>query len=511
MKLRIRKVNFTESGSLIVFASILSFLTFSAFAQVQTKFLPSNVDVNGKITGFSPKQGTMLRSSMARTISGSSCGKYIREKGWTEGFNNLSKNNEFALALGIASTEIKIGQPGFIDSRYVAFREAWMDANTKMAATLEKKILSEASVRLAPQTSLNKTEKSAADQAASLRKKLALLDQKRYQKPSLSSTMDKGFKWLNTLIDEDLRKRGIDIDAEKKARNESNQTKRQELIKSAKKAEEEAKKLLRTRQFDEIIEATAKERMKGIYTQYVSENLTTNNQYAQICVVLRYSRKSERLADAMAARNFSGVPTLFPNRPIRDQLPNPNNQNELFDLINSWGLTIKVDENGHVNLISYGQSEVDRNDSSSIIAAKTNAKLAAENLLRLFINQTVALQEASKTSQDVRTYKNKVAKVQLNRSARKKMEQGAGFAKINGIHEVLDWQAPHPVTSQGIYGVIVSWNANKAAGARKFKHQQNTTDPTKIPNNEDKALRYKEDKFPLRRGKLSGSTESQDF
>ena len=251
--------------------------------------------------------------------------------------------------------------------------------------------------------------------------------------------------------------------------------------------------------------------MKGIYTQYVSENLITNNKDAQICVVLRYSRKSERLADAMAARNFSGLPTLSPNRPIRDQLPNPNNQNELFDLVNSWGLTIKVDENSQVNLVAYGQSEVVSNDSSSIIAAKTNAKLAAENLLRLFINQTVALQEASKTSQDIKTYKNKVSKVQLNRSARKRMEQGAGFRKINGIREVLDWQAPHPVTSQGIYGVVVSWNASIAAGARDFKRKQNSIGSRKVLNNKNKPSQSTDKRFPLRRGELSGSTESQDF
>ena len=509
--MHIRKTKFTKSGLVIAFTSMLLLVVFDAFAQMQTKFLPSNVDVNGKITGFSPKQGTMVRSSMAKTISGSSCGKYIREKGWTEGFNNLGKRNEFALALGIASTEVKIGLPGFIDSRYVAFREAWMDANTKMAASLEKKIMSEASVRLAPSTFETNTEKSATDQALILRKKVALLDKKNNQQASLSSTVDKGFKWLNTLIDEDLRKRGIDIDAEKKARKESNQNRRRELIKAAKAAEEEAKKLLRTRQFAEIIKATAKERMKGIYTQYVSENLTTNNKDAQICVVLRYSRKSERLADAMAARNFSGVPTLSPSLPIREQLPNPNNQDELFDLVNSWGLTIKVDENGHVNLVAYGQSEVDSNDSSSIIVAKTNAKLAAENLLRLFINQTVALQEASKTSQDIKTYKNKVSKVQLNRNARKKMEQGAGFAKINGIHEVLDWQAPHPITSQKIYGVVVSWNASTAAGARNFKHEQNSVGSKKVLNNNNTRSQSKGNKFPIRRGTLSGSTESQDF
>ena len=92
----------------------------------------------------------MIRANSARTASGSPCGIYLKKKNWNTGFNNFGTDTEFALALGIASTEIDVGKPGFIDSRYVAFREAWMQANTQMAAHLEQKIRSEASSRLAP-------------------------------------------------------------------------------------------------------------------------------------------------------------------------------------------------------------------------------------------------------------------------------------------------------------------------------------------------------------------------
>ena len=95
------------------------------------------------------------------------------------------------------------------------------------------------------------------------------------------------------------------------------------------------------------------------------------------------------------------------------------------------------------------------------------------------------------------------------------MEQGAGFKKINGINEVLDWQAVHPVTSQGIYGVIVAWNAGEAAGALASKQRQTRlvkdTGGKKHLHDNTQNRRIQNKRPPLRRGGLSGSTESKDF
>ena len=483
-------------------------------AQSQGKFIPSNTDANGAITGFSPKQSSMNRTNAAKTASGSPCGSYLRKKGWKEGFNNVGKPNEFAIATGMASSEVKIGEPGFIDSRYVAFREAWMDGNTKMAAALERKIRSEASSRLKPSENKLYNQKSDADRAKDLRRQASQIKDPE-KNDTAGSTWNKGMRWLNAMMDEELKKKGHDVDAERKSLKQSNSSKREALLQKAKAVEAEQNKLLRSRRFREVIEVAAKERMKGIYTQFVNENLPTDSPNAQFCVVLRYTKKSERLADAMAARDFSNVPKLKSDRPIVQQLPNPNDQKDLFKLVSQWGLSIKVDENGHVNLIAYGQAEIDGNDSNAIMSAKGNATNSAENLIRLYINQTVALQRASKTAQNVKSYKNGVTKAQVSRKFRKDMEQGAGFKKINGINEVLDWQAVHPITSQGIYGVIVAWNAGEAAGALAAKQRQNRivkdTGGKKHLHDNTQNRRIQNKRPPLRRGGLSGSTESKDF
>tara|TARA_B100000686_G_scaffold280003_1_gene300901 strand:- start:29 stop:1549 length:1521 start_codon:yes stop_codon:yes gene_type:complete len=496
-------------GSLIACSLVYAGMVY---AQNKPKFVLPNVGKNGEITGFSPKQGKMVQQKIAGTASGSPCGSYLRRRGWKEGFNNIGLPSEFAVAIGIASTEVKMGDPGFIDSRYVAFREAWMDANTKMAGALEKKIRSEASSRLKPGKNPLFDQKSAADQARDLRKQASQIKDPEAEKNTVSNTLNKGLRWLNAMMDDDLKKSGHDIDAEKRARVEKNQAKRKALLQKARAAEEEAEKLLRSRRFREVIESAAKERMKGIYTQFVSENIPTDSPKAQFCVTLRYTKKSERLADAMAARDFSNVPMLKPGSPIVTQLPDPSNPQGVFQLVNKWGLSIKVDENGQVNLVAFGQAEVQGNDSNAAIGAKTSARLSAENLLRLYINQTVALQEASKTAEDVNSLKNGVTKVQVSSQARKEMEQGAGFKKINGIREVLDWQGVHPATSQGIYGVVVAWNAAEAAGAIASKQRQNKqVQDTGGVNSMQGGAAMPRNRAPVRRGGLSGTTESKDF
>ena len=64
-----------------------------------------------------------------------------------------------------------------------------------------------------------------------------------------------------------------------------------------------------------------------------------------------------------------------------------------------------IDENGHVNLVAYGQAGFVNGDENSD-RAMGEAKQRAEGLIRLFINQTVSVQEASKLGQNVRTFDN---------------------------------------------------------------------------------------------------------
>ena len=244
----------------------------------------------------------------------------------------------------------------------------------------------------------------------------------------------------------------------------------------------------------------------------MAENIPTDSPKAQFCVVLKYSKRSEGLADAMAARDFSNVPKLKPVAPLVNQLPDPSNPQGVFQLVNKWGITIKFDENANVNLVAFGQAEVAGNDSTALELAKTEASLRAKNLIRLFVNQTIAIQQASRAAKDVKTLKNGVTKAQVTKKTEKKMMQKAEMRPINGIREVLDWQGVHPATSQGIYGVVYAWNAAEAAGAIAAKSRQNLqVEDTGGASSISSSAASGQSRPPSQKGGLSGTNESEDF
>ena len=499
----------------IATTSLLIVATVPTIAVGQTKgqLTPPSVNANGEITGFSPAQAKIVKQKISSSNSGSACGQYLRERGWSEGLNNAGKRNEFTVAIGLAPVSAKLSSPGYVDSRYVAFREAWIVANGGMARALESQVSSNASRSLKTGRD-EKEEKSPGEQAASYRKQADKI--KKQQKTSAEGAekeglFSKGERLLNALLDKELKAQGHDPDARKKAAGEKDEGKRKQLLAKAEAAEAAAKRLTGQRKFKEVIQAVAQERMKGIYSDYTVETLSPDpDAKSQICVVLKYSPRSEKMADMMASRDFSNAPQLDPDIPIVDQLPDPSSQQGLFQLVTMWGLNVLFDENGQVNLVAFGQAGYRNGDENQELAAKEDAKLRAEGLIRLFINQTMAVKQASKTSQDVKTFVDGQKKTKLSKSLMSKMEQGAGFRPINGLKQALDWNAIHPVTGGGVVGSVVTWNASEAAGAIASKARQNKVvrDRGGVRPSPRRGFR---DKPARQRGGLRGSTRSRDF
>ena len=502
--------NCIRSASLVLIVSTSTM----AVGQAKGQLTPPSVSANGEITGFSPAQAKMVRQKISSSNSGSACGQYVRKRGWSEGLNNAGKPNEFTVAIGLAPVSEKISSPDYVDSRYVAFREAWIVANGGMARALETQVATKAS-RVLKTGQDQKEELSPGEKAKAYRKEAENIKQQQKSSAEAAeseSLFSKGTRLLNALMDDELKSKGHDPDARRKAAGEKNEGRRKQLLAKAEAAEAAAKRLTGQRKFKEVIEAVAQERMKGIYTAFTAETLSPDpNAKSQICLVLKYSPRSERMADMMASRDFSNAPQLDPDIPIVEQLPDPSSPQGVFQLVTMWGLNILFDESGHVNLVAFGQAGYPNGDENLQLAAKEEAKLRAEGLIRLFINQTMAVKQAAKTGQDVKTFVDGQKKTKLSKNLMSKMEQGAGFRPINGLKQVLDWDSVHPVTSRGVVGSVVTWNASEAAGALASKARQNKA----VKDRGGVRARPREDfsrgKPTKRRGGLRGSTRSRDF
>ncbi len=472
----------------------------------------ANID-NGQITGFSPVQGSMVKKKIAGSAMGSECGHYLRSQSLRSGLNDQGKPSEKTLAIGIAPVSAAVDSADYVDSRYVAFREAWLVATAEMARMLESEVKTKASRKL--QTGLNnQKEISEAEKAAGYRQQAEQLEAKQEKgQDDLGSAIKNGTRLLNVVITDELKKLGHDVDAERKAKNEQNAAKRDELLKKAAEAEEAQKRLVSSRAFKELIEAVALQQMKGIYSRFTNENLDPDGDKTLMCVVLQYSPKSERLADMMASRDFSNIPKLDPEDPLTQQLPDPSTPDGVFQLVTSWGMTVLIDENGDVNLVAYGQAGFENGDENQEIAAKESAKLRAEGLIRLFINQTVSVQQATGIAQDVKTFTDKMKTTKLTKESQSALEQGGDFLPINGMTEIVGWAGIHPVNNWGIAGSVVAWNASQAAGALQSKERQNKVvkDTGGIIKRNDTGQQNAPASSSPRRGGLKGSTRSKDF
>ena len=512
--------------SVFAFSSLMSTVT----AQTRPQLTAPNVNANGELTGYAPTQGSIVVGKIKRSASGGPCGKYVSaaipredKKAWKVGRNNPGTPKEFTIAIGTARVTAKTSSPAYVDSRYVAFREAWIDANAKLAGELEKQIASEAVNTL--RSSSGERTKSPAERAASLRKEAAAIDAQSGAKiiGGGKEVVSRGIRWLNAALAEELKSKGHDVEAEQKALNEQNAARKKELLAKAKAAERAAKNIVGQRKFKEMIKAMATERMKGTYAAFANENLSPDGANTQICVALRYSPKSERLADMMARRDFTNPPRVKISSPIMEQLPDPGTPEGVFQLVTKWGLNVLFDENRHVNLVAFGQAGYREGDQNSELAARVEARLRAEGMIRLFINQVVKVQEAADLAQNVRSYTNALNDAVLTKNTMREVSQkGGGFRPINGLREIIGWNGIHPVTNAGIAGSVVSWNASEAAGAIVSKSRQNKRvrdlGGAAINRGNDRSSQEapkrnagsSKEALP-RKGGLSGSTRSQNF
>ena len=477
---------------------------------------PFNLASAQAITGFSKAQGSMIKKKIDGSASGSACGQYLRDEGLIQGINGLGGPNEKTVAIGIAKVSAGLEDPAYVDSRYVAFREAWLNGNRDMARQLESQISvdASASVKAGQKPERKPTANETVQQT---QREIAKIDSENAKIRAGDGVVSKGRKYLKALLDRELKTLGHDPEAAKLAALETNAAKKNALLAKAAAAAEVAKKLTGEKRFQEVIKATAKERMKGLYTLFANEQLSPSGDATQICVVLQYSRRSEKLADMMASRDFSNAPQLNPNTSLYDQLPDPSTPEGLFEFVNMWGLSILIDENGDVNLVAYGQAGYPEGASIQQLAAKGEAKLRAEGLIRLFVNQAVSVNQAAATAQNEKEFVDRSKKTEFNKSFFEEVEQGAGFAPINGMKELIAWDAVHPVTNGGIAGSLVIWNASQAGGAIRSKLQQNKIVKDQgIPQaGANSSLGLTEgtgaQKPKLRKGGLSGSTKGTSF
>ena len=261
---------------------------------------------------------------------------------------NIRKNGElFFISIGTGTIEAPRSHRQFAASRVAAYNKAMLAAKRNMVEHLKDAIQTETEHMYAEGSF---SAPSSAEQP----------------KPDDSSTLGKIHRLINAKLDKALRAEGIDPDKASKAA----------LAKAAKNK-------LKEESFSKLIAATAQAYVCGMQV-YKSFEYSPANKKGQIGVITIWSPKLQKMAEAMLGNGT--VPSEMPKRPIFQQIPS-----DPAVLLTTFGVQQKVNENGNLVLVSFGQEGAITDSPSSANAAYRKAQLNAMAGIREFAGENVAV------------------------------------------------------------------------------------------------------------------------
>ncbi len=395
---------------------------------------------------------------------------YLQGKGWTEG-ENQKASGSFFVSVGIGEIQAPLDHRNYIGSRVIAYDKAMLYAKEKMVEYLGLAISTEtelsytqgdldaatarddpSKVKLYAKEQMTKqlgkaisTQTEQSDTEGDIGAATA-----RMAVSKATSLMDKCHKLFKAKLDgairQELSNAGVDPDAEDKA--------------AAAKA---AKKLLASEQYRKMTRSLARAQVTGMQVCCTFESVPAGKK-GQIGVVAIWSPKLQAMAESMSTGGK--LPTGVGKASISEQVPA-----DKTTLLSTFGVQQKINENGKLVLVSFGQAAAVTDSSMSAEAAYEKAKLNALEGLRAFAGETVAVANDMTKAESFEEFERAAAEYEDLSSYRKKIRAVADKMNIAGVTTVKRWECVHPLAKRKAYGVVLAWSPEQAENARRLRSQ----------------------------------------
>ena len=352
--------------------------------------------------------------------------EYLDAKGWTEGQNAKKDGSRIYVSTGYGTILAPLEDINYPLSRMNAYTKAMLDAKTKMARYLEIWIRTETeNALIAP----------PRDSAGS-----ASVD----GEPSDMGMVSKIKLLANAKLNAALRAEGLDPDkADREAR------------------ERAAKKLTQSEEFSKVTSAGARAEITGMQAACSFECVPPGQQ-GQIAVVAIWSEKLQSMALSISR---GGKPQGgIGKRPVKEQIPTDKKV-----LLSTFGVQQKIDENGNLVLVAFGQSGAPTDSPSGKNIAYKRARLLAESAIREFAGETVMTDEDMTAAESYEQFENAAPDYKNASSYTQRVKAKADEMKISGISTIKEWGCKHPLSGRMVYGVVCSWSTESAAQAQSMK------------------------------------------
>lgn len=343
----------------------------------------------------------------------------LDERGWREGRN---PQNRF-LASGVAAVGMQKGNPGWIESRRIAFEIAHMRAKAALVAMMGEEIRNSGSASFTSNARFGQSqvqEHAAIDQGARI----------------LARTVD----LTEAAIEAAIRALDPDLDP---GRYQGRPV--QELT------------VVLEEVYAQTAYRAAARALAGGVTFRVIEGPSEDGENHEILVGLIWSPPLANLAAAIGDGRTS-VPVDGVRSPVERFLPGT-----VGEAVAAMGTRVFIDENGDHALISFAQAEPAQVNPTDMSSARRAAISVAEDLARAqianFVGEMVSLESEVDSTQVTQVFADFVQRgVEIETEQVQTIRAATGQVSVAGISTVWRQVFEHPETEQEIAAVAVLWS-----------------------------------------------------
>lgn len=357
---------------------------------------------------------------------GNQINEFLAAKGWSEG-ENKKKGELFFIAIGQGVIQAPRTDQSYIASRINAYNKAMLDAKKQMVEYLGVAIQTETAKTYSegsfPQPA---TIKQETTETSRMKAKILLL--------------------INAKLDAALRANGVDPATATKD-----------------DIEKATKKEINSESFKKLIKTSASSFVIGMQSCVTFECIPANKK-GQMGVIAIWSPKLQRMAEAISNGNLS-MPLGLPKKPIVEQI-----STDPIVLLTTFGVQQKINEEGKLVLVSYGQGGAVSDSPTSANAAKSKAQQNAQAAIREFAGESVATSTDQLQAETVKEFEDKTDAYANESAYKEKIAATAAKMNISGIATIKRWQVKHPINGNTVYGTICTWSPDSAANAQMLKN-----------------------------------------
>ena len=338
------------------------------------------------------------------------------------------------VSFGTAHVSTRMGQPGWIESRMIAYEQADLEARSRLVDVLNQKLSTGRSLDFAENPDFWDGVVQDMKDISEIRRTL-----NRWGKKTVRLT-DAVLDRLISLADEDYDPDTLNA------------------------MPPEKQKVILEELFSKSLSRVLTQALAGVAVIYTSEG-RVGEEY-QVLVGIIWSPNLSRVA--WGIRNDSDTPLMAAKG------VNVNQWIASLDtkLLGIWGTRVVVDDQGHFNVVAFAQAEPARAALNRQNAAIHRAKEIAENRARALIVNFVAEKVVLKSNQDSQQIhqerEDTSSGTEITRRLRKVVQGRRQTLNISGLHTVKRWSATHPLTGQKLAGAVVVWSPSSRDMARRM-------------------------------------------